>query len=42
MEGPHDDKLQELGLWPMKGTFTVKLYGNSIHITVNKEMFKVK
>ena len=29
MKGPHDDKLQELGLWPMKGTFTVKLFGNN-------------
>ena len=29
MMGPHDEKLQELGLWPMKGTFTVKLFGNN-------------
>ena len=29
MKGPHDDKLQELGLWPMKGTFKVKLFGNN-------------
>ena len=26
MKGPHDDKL---GLWPMKGTFTVQLFGNN-------------
>ena len=31
MKGPHDDKLQELGLWPMKGTFTVKLFVNSTY-----------
>ena len=31
MEGPHDHKLQELGLWPMKGSFTVKPLGNNIH-----------
>ena len=29
MKGPHDQKLQELGLWPMKGTFTVQLFGNN-------------
>ena len=29
MKGPHDDKLQKLGMWPMKGTFTVKLFGNN-------------
>ena len=31
MKGPHDEKLQKLGLWPMKGTFTIKLFGNSIY-----------
>ena len=29
--GSKDDKLQELGLWPMKGSFAVKLFGNNIH-----------
>ena len=29
MKGPHDKKLQKLGLWPLKGTFTVKLLGNN-------------
>ena len=29
MKGPHDEKLQELGLWPVKGTFTLKVFGNN-------------
>ena len=29
MKGPHDDKLQKFGMWPMKGMFTVKLFGNN-------------
>ena len=28
MKGPHDEILQKLRLWPLKGTFTVKLFGN--------------
>ena len=31
MKGPHDEKLQKLGLWPLKGTFTVKLFGNDTY-----------
>ena len=29
MKGPYDKKLQKLGLWPLRGTFTVKLVGNN-------------
>ena len=29
MKGPYDEKLQKLGLWPLRGTFTVKLLGNN-------------
>ena len=29
MKGPHDEILQRVGLWPLKGTFTVKLLGNN-------------
>ena len=25
MKGPHDDKLQKSGQWPLKGTFTIEL-----------------
>ena len=25
MKGPHDDKLEQLGHWPLRGTFTIKL-----------------
>ena len=28
MKGPYDKKLRKLGLWPLKGIFTVKLFGN--------------
>ena len=26
MKGPHDDKLEESGYWPMRGTFTIELF----------------
>ena len=29
MKGPNDEKLQILGLWPLRGTFTVQVLGNS-------------
>ena len=29
MKGPYDEKLQKLGMWPLRGTFTVKLYANN-------------
>ena len=29
MKGPNDEKLQILGWWPLRGTFTVKLLGNN-------------
>ena len=29
MKGPNDEKLQILGLWPLRGTFTVTLLGNN-------------
>ena len=29
MKGPHDEELKKLRLWPMKGTFAVKLFGNN-------------
>ena len=25
MKGPHDDKLEQLGYWPLRGTFTIEL-----------------
>ena len=28
MKGPYDKELQKSGLWPLKGTFTVKLFAN--------------
>ena len=39
MKGPHDDKLQQSGHWPLRGTFTIKLFNqfsdhhHSIHVT---------
>ena len=42
MKGPHDDKLEQSGHWPMKGTFTIELlnqfndsnhYSYTIHCT---------
>ena len=39
MKGPHDDKLQQSGYWPLRGTFTIKLlnqvsdHHHSINIT---------
>ena len=29
MKGPNDEKLQILGLWPLRGTFTVQVLGNN-------------
>ena len=26
MKGPHDDKLEELGYWPLRGTFIIELF----------------
>ena len=28
MKGPYDDELQQAGLWPMRGTFTLELYSS--------------
>ena len=28
MKGPYDKELEKLGMWPLRGTFTVKLLGN--------------
>ena len=25
MKGPHDDKLEQSGHWPLRGTFTIEL-----------------
>ena len=42
MKGPYDEILQRLGLWPFRGTFTVKLLGNnkyySSSILLDKEI----
>ena len=42
MKGPYDEKLQNLGLWPLRGIFKVQLLGNNNYYPSNVLLDKEK
>ena len=39
-KGPYDERMQELGLWPLRGTFTVELHGNNRYYPSSVSLFE--
>ena len=43
MKGPHDDKLEQSGHWPLRGTFTIELLNqlnDSDHYSPSAEIYE--